>query len=222
MVKTPNTRHSKSRREPVTIELEPGEVSRIAEETEAAGGPGAEAAAQQAAQVSQPDTTEADAPAAELDRWDTTDGEHGRIEVRRHAVSREVAWLSSARRFPGEPRFPGLAAIAMVEAEVERNVQTSRERRYFLSSAALDARLFAHAVRCHWHVENRLHWVMDVVSHDDLCRLRSGCGPQNMAIVRHIAMNLLRAAPGKQSFAVRRKKASWNTDYLEAIIRQEA
>ncbi len=65
MVKTPNTRHSKSRREPVTIELEPGEVSRIAEETEAAGGPGAEAAAQQAAQVSQPDTTEADAPAAE-------------------------------------------------------------------------------------------------------------------------------------------------------------
>ena len=65
MVKTPNTRHSKSRREPVTIELEPGEVSRIAEETEAAGGPNVEAAAQQAAQVSQPDTTEADAPAAE-------------------------------------------------------------------------------------------------------------------------------------------------------------
>lgn len=162
----------------------------------------------------------ADAPPTELDRVETTDGEHGRIEVRRHAVSRDVAWLSSDRRFPGEPRFPGLAAIAMVEAEVERNGRTSRERRYFLSSARLDARFFAHAVRCHWHVENRLHWVMDVVFHDDLCRLRSGCGPQNMAIVRHMAMNLLRSAPGKQSFAVRRKKAAWNSHYLEALIRQ--
>ena len=162
----------------------------------------------------------ADVPTAEVDTIETTDGGHGRIEVRRHAVSREVAWLSGDRRYPGEPRFPGLAAIAMVEAEVERHGQTSRERRYFLSSAPLDARLFAHAVRCHWHVENRLHWVMDVVFHDDLCRLRSGHGPQNMAVVRHMAMNLLRAAPGKQSFAVRRKKASWNSDYLEAVIRQ--
>ncbi len=92
----------------------------------------------------------------------------------------------------------------------------------FLSSAPLDARLFAHAVRCHWHVENGLHWVMDVVFHDDLCRLRSDRGPQNMAVLRHMAMNLLRAAPGKQSFAVQRKKASWNSDYLEAVIRQPA
>jgi predicted transposase YbfD/YdcC len=157
-----------------------------------------------------------------LDRHETTDGEHGRIEVRRHAVSREVAWLASDRRFPGEPRFPGLQAIAMVEAAVERNGTISHERRYYLSSAPLDARLFARAVRCHWHIENRLHWVLDVVFHEDLSRLRSGGGPQNMATVRHIAMNLLRGASDKHSLKVRRKSAAWDTAYLETILRQTA
>jgi predicted transposase YbfD/YdcC len=162
----------------------------------------------------------ADALDCGLDQIETTDGDHGRIEIRRHVVSHDVDWLSTDRRFPGEPRFPGLKAIAMVEAEVERDGKTSRERRYYLSSARLDAKFFARAVRCHWHIENRLHWVLDVVFHDDLTRLRSGFGPQNMAVIKHMAMNLIRKAPGKQSLTVRRKKASWNTDYLETVIRQ--
>jgi predicted transposase YbfD/YdcC len=156
------------------------------------------------------------------DRHQTTDGEHGRIEVRRHVVSHDVDWLATDRRFPGEPRFPGLTAIAMVEAEVERDRKTSRERRFYLSSLKLDARLFAHAVRCHWHIENRLHWVLDVVFHEDLNRLRSGHGPQNMATIRHMAMNLLRAATDKHSLKVRRKSAAWDTAYLETLIRQAA
>ena len=150
--------------------------------------------------------------------FETTDGDHGRIEVRRHVVSHEIDWLTTARRFPGEPRFPGLRAIAMVE--VERNGSTSLERRYYLSSMPLDAKLFAHAVRCHWHVENRLHWFLDVVFHEDLSRLRSGDGPQNMATVRHMAMNLLRTPKDKHSLKVRRKSAAWDTAYLEALIRQ--
>ena len=152
--------------------------------------------------------------------FETTDGDHGHIEVRRHVVSHQVDWLTTARRFPGEPRFPGLGAIAMVEAEVERNGSTSLERRYYLSSMPLDAKLFAYAVRCHWHVENRLHWVLDVVFHEDLSRLRSGAGPQNMATVRHMAMNLLRTPKDKHSLKVRRKSAAWDTAYLEALIRQ--
>jgi predicted transposase YbfD/YdcC len=92
-----------------------------------------------------------------LDVHETTDGDHGRIEIRRHRVCHDVAWLESDRRFPGEPRFPDLAAIAMVEAVVERDGRTSRARRYFLSSAPLCARTFARAVRAHWGVENRLH-----------------------------------------------------------------
>ena len=161
-----------------------------------------------------------DDPAAVLhSRFDTTDGDHGRVELRRHAVSHDVGWLTTARRFPGEPRFPGLCSIAMVEAEVERNGSSSLERRYYLSSMPLDAKLFAHAVRCHWHVENRLHWVLDVVFHEDLSRLRSGAGPQNMATVRHMAMNLLRGPKDKHSLKVRRKSAAWDPNYLEALLR---
>lgn len=78
--------------------------------------------------------------------------------------------------------------IAMVDAETERKPapaqaggRTSRERRYYLSSAKLDAKTFAKAVRAHWGIENNLHWVLDVVFHDDLARLRTGHGPENMA-----------------------------------------
>ena len=164
-----------------------------------------------------------DDPAANLhSRFETADGDHGRVELRRHSVSHDVGWLSTARRFPGEPRFPGLRSIAMVEAEVERNGTSSLERRYYLSSMPLDAKLFAHAVRCHWHIENRLHWVLDVVFHEDLNRLRSGAGPQNMATVRHMAMNLLRGPKDKHSLKVRRKSAAWDTNYLEALLRRSA
>ena len=71
-------------------------------------------------------------------------------------------------------------------------------------------------------VENRLHWVLDVVFHDDLARLRSGHGPANMAIVKHVAMDLLTQAKPITSLKNRRKKAGWNQDYLEKIIRRTA
>ncbi|WP_335645191.1 ISAs1 family transposase [Azospirillum humicireducens] len=92
--------------------------------------------------------------------------------------------------------------------------------RYYLCSTTLDAETFARAVRAHWGIENRLHWVLDVVFHDDLTRLRSGNGPQNMAIIRHIAMNLVRMPADKQSLKVRRKRANLDPDYLERLIRQ--
>ena len=89
--------------------------------------------------------------------FETVDNDHGRIETRRHWVSHDVDWLTTARRFPGEPRFPALKAIATVEATVERNGVISTARRFFLSSLALDGRLLARAVRAHWGIENRLH-----------------------------------------------------------------
>ena len=94
-----------------------------------------------------------DAPASACDRHETTDGDHGRIEIRRRRVTRDVAWLTGDRRHPGEPRFPGLQAIAMVEAEVERAGTIGIARRYFLSSMALDAATFARAVRALGHRE---------------------------------------------------------------------
>jgi len=110
--------------------------------------------------------------------------------------------------------------IAMVESRVERDGRVARERRYYLSSAKLDPEVFALAVRAHWGVENRLHWVLDVVFHDDLARLRTGNGPQNMAVIRHMNMNLVRTPKDKHSLKTRRKRANLNPDYLEAIIRQ--
>lgn len=156
--------------------------------------------------------------AEDLDRFETVDADHGRIETRRHVVSRDVAWLRSDRAAPGEPRFPGLTAIACVEAEVEHGGRTTTARRYYLCSAPLDAKTFARAVRAHWGVENRLHWVLDVVFHDDLARLRTGHGPENMAVVKHMALNLLNKTAKTDSLKTRRKRAGWDDDYLQAVI----
>ena len=164
----------------------------------------------------------ADPPPDSIETCTTTDGEHGRIEVRRHAVCHDVAWLFSDRRYPGEVAFPGLAMIGMVESETLREGKTSRERRYYLCSAKLDAATFARAVRGHWGIENRLHWVLDVVFKDDLSRLRTGHAPENMAVVRHMATNLLHRAKPTTSLKNRRKRAGWNTAYLESLIRQNA
>jgi predicted transposase YbfD/YdcC len=161
-------------------------------------------------------------PPAGIATCTTTDGDHGRIEVRRHAVCHDVGWLFSDRRYPGEVAFPGLAMIGMVEAETLREGKTSRERRYYLGSATLDAATFAQAVRDHWSIENRLHWVLDVVFKDDLSRLRRGHAPENMAVIRHMATNLLHRAKPTTSLKNRRKRAGWNTNYLESLIRQTA
>ena len=153
-----------------------------------------------------------DAPAQERQTFETVDGDHGRIETRRHVVSHNVDWLAE------DSRFPGIKAIAMVENTVERNGETSCERRYYISSAVLLAVIFANAVRCHWHIENRLHWVLDVIFHEDYSRLRTGHGPHNMGIVRHMAMNMLRSAKPGKSLKVRRKLAGWDPSYLHAIL----
>ena len=155
---------------------------------------------------------------------ETIDADHGRIETRRHFVSHDVDWLSTGRRFPGEPRFPGLKAIAMAEAiiEIKATGAVTTARRYFISSMALDAAFFAKAARAHWGIENRLHWVLDVVFHDDLMRLRTENGPKNMATVKHMALNLVKSAPGKESLRAKRKAAGWDDAFLLAIIRNQA
>ena len=86
----------------------------------------------------------------------------------------------------------------------------------------MGAAMFGRVVRGHWGIENRLHWVLDVVFREDLARLRSGNAPANMAIVRHTALNLLSAARPTTSFKNRRKKAGWNVDYLETVLRGNA
>jgi predicted transposase YbfD/YdcC len=110
----------------------------------------------------------------------------------------------------------------MVVSEVEKEGQKTTSRRYYISSASLSAAQLARTVRAHWGVENRLHWVMDVVFHDDLMRLRTENGPANMATIRHAALNIIKAIPDKASLKVKRKTAAWDDDYLKSALRGDA
>jgi predicted transposase YbfD/YdcC len=143
---------------------------------------------------------------------------HGRIEERRMTVLREVDWLKGDRRFPGELRLPGTVCLLRAETRVETPGRSRSETRYFVSSRVLAAAEAAEAVRAHWAIENRLHWVLDVTFGDDQSRLRKGYGAQNMAIVRHFALNLVRAATDRRSIKSRRKLAGWSPDYLQIIL----
>ncbi len=143
---------------------------------------------------------------------------HGRIEDRRVFVSHDVGWLITDRRFPGEPRFPAIAAMIKIESRTELSDRCRSESRFFISSRAMTARQVAEAVRGHWLIENSLHWVLDVTFREDLSRLRKGHGAKNMAVVRHFAINLVRSAKDRHSLKTRRKKAGWSQDYLASLL----
>ena len=159
-------------------------------------------------------------PEAAVHRCETTDADHGRIEVRRHAVSHDVAWLASDRRFADEAAMPGLAAIAMVEAEVERDGRTTTSRRYYLSSAALTPERFAAAVRAHWTIENGVHWVLDTVFDEDRARNRKDHGAENLAVIRKLALNVLKRARPDISIRRKRKRSGWSDAFARSIIGQ--
>jgi predicted transposase YbfD/YdcC len=159
-----------------------------------------------------------DASPATLENVTDVDKGHGRIEQRTVTVAHEIDWLNSDRRFPGELRLPDVAAIVRVASRAELKDRGRFETRYYISSAALSATRAAEAVRSHWAIENSLHWVLDVTFGDDQSRLRTGHGAQNMAVVRHFAINLMRAVPDNRSIKLRRKRAAWDPNYLAAIL----
>jgi predicted transposase YbfD/YdcC len=106
----------------------------------------------------------------------------------------------------------------VVEAERTLNGVTTVEQRYYLFSQARDATTVNELVRAHWGIENQLHWVLDVTFGEDACRIRSGDAPQNMGVVRHVALNLLRQEPSKSSMKTKRFRAALNDAYLAQVI----
>lgn len=160
----------------------------------------------------------ATAPAEALDTAVDIDKGHGRIEERTVTVSRETDWLADDRRFPGELRLPGAATIIRVSSRTEMKDRGRYDTRYYIASARLTAEAAANVVRGHWGIENRLHWVLDVVFKDDQARLRKGHGARNMAIVRHFAINLVCAVADNKTLKLRRKLAGWDPGYLETIL----
>jgi len=145
---------------------------------------------------------------------ETTEKAHGRIETRRYWITEAVDWIS------GLENWTDLKSIGVVESErheISSGI-TSIERRYYIASINKDEKLFASAVRKHWGVENSLHWCLDVTFREDESRIRQGFAAQNMAVVRHIALNFLKKEKSKMSVRGKRKKAGWDDDYLIKVL----
>ena len=157
-----------------------------------------------------------DDPAVALAKAETTDGEHGRIEVRQVALSPDIAWLQERHA------WPGLQAIGKVSASRETKGQTSRETRYFLLSRVFSPERFGEIVRAHWGIENGLHWVLDVTMNEDQLRNRKDHGPENLALLRRLALNLAKLEPSKGSMKGKLKRAGWDDAYLATLLAQAA
>ncbi len=147
-----------------------------------------------------------------ISRDETVDGDHGRIETRTCTVIHDVAWLQERHN------WPELKGVVMVESTREFNGKIEQETRFYITSLVLVANLLGPIVRSHWAVENSLHWVMDMIFRDDECRIRTDHAPANFTTVKHMAHNLIRKAPGKDSMRLRRKVAAWDDDFLASLI----
>jgi predicted transposase YbfD/YdcC len=144
----------------------------------------------------------------------TVDGDHGRIETRTAMLSADVAWLQERHQ------WPGLAAVGKVARVREAAGKTTRETVYYLLSAAMTPERFGAAARSHWGVENRLHWCLDVGMNEDQMRNRMGHGPENLAVLRHMALNLVRKEKSKGSLRKKFHRAGWSDSFLLKLLAQ--
>ncbi len=164
----------------------------------------------------------------------TVDGGHGRVEIRQYWTVADPVWLAT---FDPTGKWAGLASVGLVECgpgrvwawssvglvERERRTptETTHEVHYYLSRLDGDVATFARAVRSHWGIENRLHWVLDIAFREDESRVRVGHAAENFAVLRHIALNLLRQDHSvKAGVKAKRLKAGWDEAYLLRLLNE--
>lgn len=152
-------------------------------------------------------------PAADCDFNESTDSGHGRIEIRRCWASPVPDWLEQL------PDWAGLSTLVLVESERHMGDKVTTERRCFISSLDSDAKRIATAVRKHWSIENSLHWVLDVAFREDECRVRKDHAAENLAMLRHMALNLLKKETTlKRGIKSKRLNAGWDEHYLLKVL----
>jgi predicted transposase YbfD/YdcC len=147
-----------------------------------------------------------------VSRHETVDGDHGRIETRTYTAFHDVAWLQERHK------WPGLRGFIMVESTREMGDKVERETRFYITSLLWLAAQLAPVVRGHWAIENSLHWILDMIFRDDECRVSINHAPANFTTIKHMALNLIRRVPGKDSFRLKRKIAAWDDEFLASLI----
>ena len=152
----------------------------------------------------------------ECDYHRTEDRGHGRVEIRECWSTSDPEYLNYIGTLA---KWRGLQSIGMIQAERQLGDQTTVSRRYFISSLSGDAERLLKAVREHWGIENKVHWVLDIAFREDDCRIRKGHGAENFAVLRHIALNLLRReTSAKRSIKGKRMKAALDENYLLKVL----
>jgi len=153
---------------------------------------------------------------ADCDYHKTVEKGHGRIEIC------ECWTISSAEYMPylrNLSDWANLRTIVMVKRERRLGIKVEIEVKYYISSLLSSAQHILSVIRGHWGIENQLHWVLDIAFREDECRLRKGNGAQNFAVLRHIALNLLKQeSTCKRGLKTKRLKAGWNLDYLSKVL----
>ena len=144
----------------------------------------------------------------------TVDGDHGRIETRTAMISTDISWLQE------DHKWPGLAAVGKVVRIREMADKTTTETAYYLLSTPMTPERFGEVVRSHWAIENRLHWCLDVTMNEDQMRSRMDHAPQNLAILRHMALNLIRTETSKGSLRKKFRRAAWSDSFLASVLAQ--
>ena len=136
---------------------------------------------------------------------------HGRIETREYFLETDIDWL------PQKTEWSNLNAIGMVKSKVLEKEVLREENRYFITSLT-DVKAFSKATREHWGIENSLHWCLDVAFNEDRCRMRKDNSGENFAVIRHIALNLLKKDDSKMSLKAKRHRCAYDDDFLAHVL----
>jgi predicted transposase YbfD/YdcC len=145
--------------------------------------------------------------------FQTIEKGHGRIETRHCFVTEDIHWLESLKN------WKGLKSIIMIESTIEEKGIKTTETRFYISSLEADPKKTLSTIRSHWGIENGLHWILDMSFGEDQNRIRKGNAPENMAVMRHCALNMLQKYKGKrQSIKGLRKLTGWKDEVLKGIL----